>query len=389
METLLRAQNAVHQNIYSRTDNRGVVYIYICNVTDTHNIYKVGFTYNLPECQGGHRTACPDGCMAFYTRCHNPPAIKGKLKAILKLQYKMLGEVVYDILFDVLKHIIISLRNDEEKVMYSSQIYVKGPNSGGFNPKGLNSYIEDTLKDMDNLEDTEDANMDAKNRSPYFTEKPSVPRCCCKPSTCVDGTNKKKSKNVKDMRNGNDINEEDTERFLYCQLPGGRAHVTGPWSAEEMQQFSRALQMVESPIRGGWGLFSCTIPTRVGYQCQGLYKKLCAESNPLVQQYLYAMNSFGAASNPVIPVIQLARNMVADGAFTSLLSWIEYSRYFLAFRWGPIRAVLINWETVVIFIILGGYFKGGESCCEVVHRFEIGKSGDVKCLVGALRNFSR
>ncbi|KAH0788149.1 Myb-like DNA-binding domain containing protein [Histomonas meleagridis] len=66
-------------------------------------------------------------------------------------------------------------------------------------------------------------------------------------------------------------------QYLYRNLPPGEKQKNGSWSAEEKQLFLKRLEEMKKLYGDGtsrWGIFSQTIPGRVGYQCANFYRKL-------------------------------------------------------------------------------------------------------------------
>lgn len=66
--------------------------------------------------------------------------------------------------------------------------------------------------------------------------------------------------------------------YLYRHLPPGEEQRNGAWTKQEKALFfARLAEMREEGIKTGkWGIFSMTIPGRVGYQCANYYRKLVA-----------------------------------------------------------------------------------------------------------------
>ncbi|KAI8967373.1 hypothetical protein BDF20DRAFT_829740 [Mycotypha africana] len=67
------------------------------------------------------------------------------------------------------------------------------------------------------------------------------------------------------------------EAFYFRFVTPGEGVKTGPWSPAEQALFmKRYNEWVEKEYKIGasWGMFSCAIPHRVGYQCMGNYRRL-------------------------------------------------------------------------------------------------------------------
>ncbi|KAI9317964.1 hypothetical protein BX666DRAFT_1933332 [Dichotomocladium elegans] len=67
------------------------------------------------------------------------------------------------------------------------------------------------------------------------------------------------------------INENPNSYFYRFNAPG-EVQRRGQWTKEEQQQFFDRLEEVGA--NGQWGIFSMTIPGRVGYQCSNFYRLL-------------------------------------------------------------------------------------------------------------------
>lgn len=65
--------------------------------------------------------------------------------------------------------------------------------------------------------------------------------------------------------------------YYYRHLPPGEKQINGSWSNEEKALFMKRVKEFRgnsTTMNGDWGLFSLTIPGRVGYQCSNFYRKL-------------------------------------------------------------------------------------------------------------------
>ena len=65
--------------------------------------------------------------------------------------------------------------------------------------------------------------------------------------------------------------------YYYRHLPPGEKQINGAWTAQEKANFLKRVEEFRGDsdtINGDWGLFSLTIPGRVGYQCSNFYRKL-------------------------------------------------------------------------------------------------------------------
>ena len=65
--------------------------------------------------------------------------------------------------------------------------------------------------------------------------------------------------------------------YYYRHLPPGEKQVNGAWTAHEKELFLKRVAEFRGDsdtMNGDWGLFSLSIPGRVGYQCSNFYRKL-------------------------------------------------------------------------------------------------------------------
>ena len=65
--------------------------------------------------------------------------------------------------------------------------------------------------------------------------------------------------------------------YYYRHLPPGEKQINGAWTAHEKQLFLKRVAEFRGDsdtMNGDWGLFSLSIPGRVGYQCSNFYRKL-------------------------------------------------------------------------------------------------------------------
>ncbi len=115
MDILVNAQQAALRDLETPQETRSVVYVFNVNTMNVRNIFKIGHTMDIARREGEHRSAAPDGRIAFYAHCHNAPTVESKLIQTLKLQYRMSREIVYDIPLDVVKQVILSLIAQENQ----------------------------------------------------------------------------------------------------------------------------------------------------------------------------------------------------------------------------------------------------------------------------------
>jgi hypothetical protein len=65
--------------------------------------------------------------------------------------------------------------------------------------------------------------------------------------------------------------------YYYRHLPPGEEKRTGPWTADEKRLFLARMQEMRAgsdTFGHDWGIFSLSIPGRVGYQCSNFYRSL-------------------------------------------------------------------------------------------------------------------
>ncbi|ORE01875.1 hypothetical protein BCV72DRAFT_235639 [Rhizopus microsporus var. microsporus] len=86
------------------------------------------------------------------------------------------------------------------------------------------------------------------------------------------------------------INENPNSYYYRFNAPG-EVQRKGQWSAEERKLFFKRLKEVGA--NGQWGIFSMTIPGRVGYQCSNFYR-LLVETNE-IQDPNYVLDEKGKA----------------------------------------------------------------------------------------------
>lgn len=67
--------------------------------------------------------------------------------------------------------------------------------------------------------------------------------------------------------------------YFYRNVAPGEKQKNGPWSAEEKELFMKRLEEMRNngETKSQWGIFSQSIPGRVGYQCANFYRKLVIE----------------------------------------------------------------------------------------------------------------
>jgi hypothetical protein len=66
--------------------------------------------------------------------------------------------------------------------------------------------------------------------------------------------------------------DKNPNAYYYRFNPPGEEQRNGPWSKEEKELFFKRIE--EVGVNGQWGIFSITIPGRVGYQCSNFYRHL-------------------------------------------------------------------------------------------------------------------
>ena len=114
--------------------------------------------------------------------------------------------------------------------------------------------------------------------------------------------------------------------YYRFNAPGERQR-NGPWTKEERDLFFRRLK--ELGANGQWGIFSMTIPGRVGYQCSNFYRHLVAhgevdDSNYYVDErgkvhYLFSTKR-GSIKDGSIPIRSRTRGSTGELAASSCSS---------------------------------------------------------------------
>lgn len=82
---------------------------------------------------------------------------------------------------------------------------------------------------------------------------------------------------------------QSPEGFYYRFVAPGEGQQNGVWSAQEQKLFmNRYKEWVANgwKIGSSWGLFSCGIPHRVGYQCMNFYRKLVSDGTLQDESYI-------------------------------------------------------------------------------------------------------
>lgn len=95
---------------------------------------------------------------------------------------------------------------------------------------------------------------------------------------CPAGVNPTDWVNWSDARRSSYLRgQEYPNAYYYRHLPPGEKQKNGGWTAAEKANFMnrvREFRGNQTFMSGDWGLFSKTIPGRVGYQCANFYRKL-------------------------------------------------------------------------------------------------------------------
>lgn len=82
---------------------------------------------------------------------------------------------------------------------------------------------------------------------------------------------------------------QSPEGFYYRFVTPGEGQQNGGWSAQEQKLFMKRYDEWVSngwKIGSSWGLFSCGIPHRVGYQCMNFYRKLVSDGKLKDDSYI-------------------------------------------------------------------------------------------------------
>ncbi len=129
--------------------------------------------------------------------------------------------------FDVLKNAIVLLIDDEENSAAAVALPLRLPL-----PLPLPLPVPPANADVDDDVDDDDSDTDEPDdEPPQYVEK--------KGQRKQKGRQGNKGKKARLYQAGGD---EDTENFLYRNLPGGHPHKLSPWSLEEIEHFKVVLR---------------------------------------------------------------------------------------------------------------------------------------------------
>ena len=107
------ARNAAIDNLNTIREDLNVVYVYVPDISDNRNIYKVGWSSDVWRREKDYSTITPEGRMVFYIACKDARQVEKVIKTVLQEQFRMRGEVVYGIPFDMLKNLMISAASSQ------------------------------------------------------------------------------------------------------------------------------------------------------------------------------------------------------------------------------------------------------------------------------------
>lgn len=82
---------------------------------------------------------------------------------------------------------------------------------------------------------------------------------------------------------------QSPEGFYYRFVAPGEGQQNGGWSGQEQKLFMKRYEEWITngwKIGSSWGLFSCGIPHRVGYQCMNFYRKLVSDGTLQDESYI-------------------------------------------------------------------------------------------------------
>ena len=79
--------------------------------------------------------------------------------------------------------------------------------------------------------------------------------------------------------------DENPNAYYYRFNAPGEAQRNGQWSKAEEKEFFERMKQV--PVNSQWGIFSMTIPGRVGYQCSNFYRFLIKQGRIKDDNYFY------------------------------------------------------------------------------------------------------
>lgn len=262
MDILHIAREDALKSLHSQRNDREAVYAFNSDISSISNSFKVGMTTNVWQREKGYNTLAPQGRMVFYTFCENASIVEKTIFKVLRQQYRVKGEVVYDIPLDVLKNVILHVISETNKLFQRpvtqnidclSAVALAPPAQQP--PRRSRMQVSSMLRDDQKL--VQEGEREEETEDIEDTEE-TVP---CRIAPPVD---------------------EQSEKFLYRNKPAAFRELQQnrrrmAWSAEEDQALLDEINSRGLPITGGWGMISKKIPTRVGYQCQGRYRKLVAE----------------------------------------------------------------------------------------------------------------
>lgn len=188
-----------------------------------------------------------------------------------------------------LDELVLKLGNNDFKKMISEEVteIYRQNKQGNVHPDNSNSSNQksSSSRSSDDSSSSDDEDFKAMNGDPVRKVEPvktSVKKMKPKPKSCIkcpSGVNEEEWERWSEAKKKSFLNPENKNSFLYRNLPPGEKKRNGHWTPEEKQLFLKRLQ--EFRVKGlsekKWGLFSETIPGRVGYQCANFYRKLIAE----------------------------------------------------------------------------------------------------------------
>ena len=103
------------------------------------------------------------------------------------------------------------------------------------------------------------------------------------------------------------LSSENPNTFYYRNLSPNEIKKTGPWSNEEKKLFLKRLKEMKELTEDGapqWGIFSQSIPGRVGYQCANFYRKLVSSGEIKDNNYIIDKEGILRYSNKIVHQIK-------------------------------------------------------------------------------------
>jgi hypothetical protein len=192
------------------------VYIFAPDVFSTEKKFKVGWSGDWIAREKALRTACPTGRMVFVLPCADGRTLEALIFKELASgpNVEVIGEVVFGLDVPVLRHLLLSLRAAQQE----------------------------------------------KECRPLPTAPDAPPAT---PPPAPQSLRRTHARDVLIMKK-----EEDPNAFYYRYLDDETKKRRGAWDEAELRLLHDVVARMGPNF---WGLISCGIPGRVGYQCRSAY----------------------------------------------------------------------------------------------------------------------